>query len=247
MKLLSLIIGLWISVLHAAAPMDIDGVDMYPDTKPQSKQVFVVDWSEGQRWKAPETSLRRTQLFEILEESLKNKGFISLPGYCWSGTDSKIAEVFGRFVDGRLKDCFIVECQYRERSLATSFGEATGRTDGRIYRSFKEKWHIRSKDSDVSGLTDYSCTELSWKWVDFSIHSMNFFIRNSYEDITSPNGSLFCKRLYETIRRKGLEHTLMRIAVVVNKDFHYSFHAIYETQEQENVTTEFLTQLQKEL
>lgn len=231
-----------------------ENTDMYPDEKPKSKCIFTLDLSQKQKWEDKEydesykdINIRRNQINATTREILREVGFIFLPGYfCPGNADNKISSVFGNFISGKLKNCLIVECQYHERSLSTRFEKIDGYTETRTHRPLKEKWNILSSKADSDYLMEESCTELSWKWVNFALHNINFFV-NKYTDITDPIVSTFCKRLYEKIKRKSLEKTFIRLSVVVNTDRYYSFNVIFNNENEEKIGKNFLLEIKDKL
>ena len=206
---------------------------MYSDTKPKSKCIFTLDLS-GNTWKHDEAGKdvygrRIFQIYNTTEEILKDNRFVSLLSYCTGEKKNSICGVFGRFVSEKLETSIVINYQYRNKSLSTCFDRTEFRVDDRINKPITKKWSIVKKEkTDTDDYVDVPCMELSWKWVDLVIHSINVFVYD-YKSIEDRAKSEFTKHLYANINNKGLENSLIRLSVIANKQSHYSFNVIYET------------------
>lgn len=233
-------------------PEVADEIYMYSDNRPKTSHVFTLDLSE-QKWEQEDfdsyefIDRRRFQVYETVEKILEAEKFVSLNNWCAEDEEGgRISGVFGRFISRKLNDVFIVGCQYRDKFLSPQFKKTGWDTDSRVLRPIKTKWNIREEESDKPGLVKVLCTEFSWRWVDLSIHFMNKWIY-SYKNVKDVPTKKLTERLYANIRKKGLENSIMRISVIVNKDSHYSFNIIYDNESQENKARTFLLKLKEDL
>lgn len=147
---------------------------------------------------------------------------------------------------GKLKDFLVVECQYHDRSLSSYFEKEEGHIDSRAKRPKKEKWNIVRTQSEKDNWRFFgSATELSWKWVDFVIHDTAILANRFSED--DPVDGVMRQRLYQKIKRIGLEKVVTRLAIVVNREPYYSFNTIFDTEEEYQKGRKILLELKESL
>lgn len=219
---------------------------MYPDEQPRSKHVFTLDFS-AQEWKygGKNSDMRILQVYDNIAQILGNEGFLLTPS-CSSLKPNKTITIFGRYVQGKLRESLIVACEYRVGSLSPFFEKVEFMVDSRIKRPFEEKWDIQHKEDEPSIREPVSCTDFTWKWADSAIHYINRDI-DSYDQFIDPNKGKLTKHIYKTIKKNGLENTLMRISVVANNNSLYSFNIMYNNVDEEAKGTRFLLDLKEAL
>ena len=211
----------------------------YSDAKPKFKNVCVLDLSENKVWgdeNCDEESMRIQQSVTTVEQLFQAKSFIPLSDYFFCN-HNKLFQIYGRFSSGKLKECVAVQNEYYGRSLSPHFQKRDRFFDPRTDPS--KTWHISRNKNQGLLLEKKEFMECSWNYIDLALHWMHSYIE-SFKDLKYPMESVFCERLYKKIRTKGLEKTLIRIAIVVNRNHEYSFNVVFDTKEEEEKGKKFL-------
>lgn len=247
MKKIIIALLLALTSVCAVDEMDIEDI-RYADTKPKYQQVFELDLSEGHIWndqcyEQKVLHLRRWQTLTKAQDLLKTINFVPFHrNFSWDETKTTL--LFGRLYKGRLKECLLVDVQYQDNSLLPNFQKQVGWVNPRTKQVIN--WHIFT--SIPNGiLSQGSAIEMSWKWVDFSIHGIIGSHARRYEDVGDPMLGVICKRMYQRIRRKGLENSIIRLAITVNDYHSYSFNVVYDTENEKKSGKALLYELKEAL
>lgn len=207
-------------------------VEMYPDEMPKIKLVF--------QGKIPEEcfDLERKWLGVIfskigkhIQETFAELGFKEIwldPTY-WNSFEEKRREnhLFCRINhDSILDSAFIFFDIKRSSELSNiKFEKLPCRVHESVYT--KEKWNYPRKLSRWHGEFE-EAIEHSWKYIDLRIHSQpNLDRKGEY----FPE-NLLEKTLYENIRIKGFENTIIRAMFIFDDEKNeYSWNFIYNTKD----------------
>lgn len=239
----------------AHSSIDTPQVFMYPNDIPKIEYVFTLDLSD-KVWKETNTQRKIFDIYKNIHEIFIKEDFVAFPNFgChpMSSRRNKMSNVFGKFNKEELSDNVTIGMEYRPRS--TRFNLETIYVDPltKLFRPLDKKWNINPMEgepvltrSNICDLPGKDCNELSWQWVDFTIHSSVCGI-DDYQQVEDqgPHSVKFFKSLYEKITKYGLENTVMRIAVSASEQGLYSFNAVYETKQEKEKVCNFLQGLKQ--
>jgi hypothetical protein len=156
-----------------------------------------------------------------MDSIFENNGFKNLESVLFDG------DCIYRGKEGNL--FIFIHCQKYEDSLNATFDKDSYPANPSIYR--KDKWEKpQGKEYDKKKEKAF---ELSWKYIDLSLHFERRFV-SSHTDIE--------KELYLKIKTKGLQSSLIRLAII-RKDHTYAFNVAYDTEEERNIGRNFLINL----
>lgn len=208
------------------------------DEKPKSKCAFRLDLSEVQEWHSDYKIIKIQKAIKYIDELFLQRGMIKLPGHYYFGSNSNFFVVYGKFVSKKLTDCVSVDVQYSVRSRSSHLNKVDVHTY--LITDYSKLWYIDGNKKEENNLiTKKKFMEGSWNFISATIRWTHYYIAN-YKGFEKPKEAVFCKHFYERVRKKGLENSLHRVAIVVNDDRNYSFNALYSTKEEEKKCTNFL-------
>lgn len=208
----------------------------YSKAIPQFEKAYSFDYIPSDRWSQNSKIGRLYEVSSKMKELFEEKDFINLKGNFHVG-DCVISDVYVKFVSGKLTDCIAFEMYYPSKGIKPFFESYRSLSFDPV--DINKKWHIRAaREKNVRSIKSGS-----WDCVDFFIHSMT---RNkkTFKDFKADlmEGILW-ERLYKRIRRKGLENSFNRIALVVNDNAKFHFYNFYSNQDEKSKNQKLLQSL----
>ena len=222
-----------------------DTVEMYSDEMPKSKLVFTLDLSKDNEWRdgwceKESINIRMKQVWENLCTQFTKCNFYVFSEYP-SSSPRKGDHIIGKLYENKLESCLFLRSYYVSDDNPSADTLAFTQIEGKVRQEYfsPSRWKIYSPC--LGRYSGFNFSEMSWKDVAASIIEIN---SNRIYPENMDEETMIYEKLYLNIQTHGLENSIVRLAVQVNKSFQFSFYTVYDTEEQNQNESALLKQFE---
>jgi hypothetical protein len=202
-------------------------VEMYPDEVPKTGLSFVVPMIN------PENDLGK---FSYVFKSILSKKKWYPVFWQLERTENCSDYIFKKSHDKTTENPFYayVHFQYGEAEQKVSFN-----TSAKAFNSYA--WDIIQKKQGENKLVEDEAYVLSWKYINMTIHKRFIY----HETLNKNQWGEEDKLLFNTIKNKGLQDSMYRVSILVNKENNLLFSSHFNTENEEKRCNNLIEDLQK--